>query len=757
MAKTLNSALSSIYDRFVFTGSTRSEFYYTGGIGGDDTQVTALQLTTLKNVDDEVVLITDSSQDVTLSNDLKLLSDASILNFGAHNDVKLTHVADTGLLLTQDGSGSIPVLQIREAGLAISSSASGQLDIDAGTTLEMTAPTIELVGAILNLGENDASDVTINLLGTNNDMAIVYDESAKKLAFDTDVLVVDGSANRVGIGVTDPDAPLEVAYTTAATASKSYGIKITGNDSGTSGESAMLFLSAMSSSTRGCYIAAEVQSASNDHDLIFATSANGAVPTEAMRIDEDGQVGIGTTSPDYLLDVESAGDSIKARIWNGTHGFVFYPYDAQAMLGTITDQKMQFGIGGNAKMTIDGNGGKVGIGTTGPDTTLHLADDTSGNSGYPVLRLEMNDTTLSIDDFVGKIEWEHQDDAGAGVAANIVVVAEDNSGNVAMTFGNARNAATERMRIDSSGNVGIGMTPNTAFNVKGAANSGIRLYKSDGTSQTANIEGDANEHGQLTAYNSSEVAQIYFTASGGNSYIKTGNLGIGTSYPEKKLTVQEDNNPAEMNFNRNDDTIVADDVLGAIYGTGDDPISGSFYPGAAIKFVADGTWGDDDTSDSPGRIEFFTTPNDSVTPVTRMRITKDGELVVNDLDDASGNHAVEFNTTSKEVTYDSSDERYKENIVNCTYGLAEVLQLNPIKYDKIPGKVNLDCSTWTRNESKPTAKNKYGFSAQAVEAVMPDLQCGVDILKSYSTKGLQAVLVKAIQELSAKVTALENA
>ena len=31
--------------------------------------------------------------------------------------------------------------------------------VDADTTLEMTAPTIELVGAILNLGENDASDL----------------------------------------------------------------------------------------------------------------------------------------------------------------------------------------------------------------------------------------------------------------------------------------------------------------------------------------------------------------------------------------------------------------------------------------------------------------------------------------------------------------------------------------------------------------------------------------------------------------------
>jgi hypothetical protein len=73
MAKTLQSSnLSAIYDRFVFTGSDRTELYYTNGIGGDDTEITTLKLTTLKatniqNSDSETCVTTNSSQQLTLA------------------------------------------------------------------------------------------------------------------------------------------------------------------------------------------------------------------------------------------------------------------------------------------------------------------------------------------------------------------------------------------------------------------------------------------------------------------------------------------------------------------------------------------------------------------------------------------------------------------------------------------------------------------------------------------------------------------
>ena len=57
--------------------------------------------------------------DVSIGDDLLLLSDAAVLNFGADSEIKLTHVHNTGLLLTD--SGGTPTLQFHDANESISS------------------------------------------------------------------------------------------------------------------------------------------------------------------------------------------------------------------------------------------------------------------------------------------------------------------------------------------------------------------------------------------------------------------------------------------------------------------------------------------------------------------------------------------------------------------------------------------------------------------------------------------------------------
>jgi len=89
----------------------------------------------------------------------------------------------------------------------------------------------------------------------------------------------------------------------------------------------------------------------------------------------------------------------------------------------------------------------------------------------------------------------------------------------------------------------------------------------------------------------------------------------------------------------------------------------------------------------------------------------------------------------------SSDSRLKKDITNLNYGLNEVLALRPVAY--------------LMNEEKDTAKKHLGFIAQEVKAVMDE---AVDDLIDPDTQfygldksGLVPVLVKAIQELNAKV------
>ena len=60
--------------------------------------------------------------DAVFGDDVKLLSDASVLSFGANSEITLTHVHDTGLLL--EDSGGTPTLQFHDANESISSDGS---------------------------------------------------------------------------------------------------------------------------------------------------------------------------------------------------------------------------------------------------------------------------------------------------------------------------------------------------------------------------------------------------------------------------------------------------------------------------------------------------------------------------------------------------------------------------------------------------------------------------------------------------------
>ena len=139
-------------------------------------------------------------QDTTFADDVSLLSDAAVLNFGADSEVNLTHVADTGLLLN-----STSVFQFRDSALSIGSSADGQLDINADTLLEITAPTVQFDtdGQVVSFGAD--GDVTLThvadtALRLNSGMALQFRDSA---------IGINSSAD----GQLDVDADTEVEIT----------------------------------------------------------------------------------------------------------------------------------------------------------------------------------------------------------------------------------------------------------------------------------------------------------------------------------------------------------------------------------------------------------------------------------------------------------------------------------------------------------------------------------------------------------------
>ena len=81
--------------------------------------------------------------DLTVGDDLRLITDSAVLSFGADSDTTLTHTDGSGLTINSTNK-----IMFRDSALSVSSSADGQLDIDADTEVEITATTVDINGAV---------------------------------------------------------------------------------------------------------------------------------------------------------------------------------------------------------------------------------------------------------------------------------------------------------------------------------------------------------------------------------------------------------------------------------------------------------------------------------------------------------------------------------------------------------------------------------------------------------------------------------
>ena len=323
---------------------------------------------------------------------------------------------------------------------------------------------------------NGASQIFFGDTESDNIGKIDYDHSDNSLNFAVNAaerMRITSSGN-VGIGTTSPQTNLEV---TSATGAKlrlgtSDTVVLDGDTIGR-----LEFFSADANNTNsglGAFIdlvADGDQGNFNPNaDLRFATSYASAQPaTTRMTIKGNGNVGIGTTSPVEKLEVLGY---IKSSV-----GFKANTYTSllessnDTVISNSAYYNMLFKTNNAERMRIT-NAGYVGIGTTSPDTFLNL--EGVKNRSIITLGSTTNDSGWAVGDKIGGIDFYSADGSGAGsgVKGSISYIASTagSGGVTAMIFSAASSVSNnlERMRIDTSGNVGIGTTtPSEKLEVNG--------------------------------------------------------------------------------------------------------------------------------------------------------------------------------------------------------------------------------------------------------------------------------------------------
>ena len=544
-------------------------------------------------------------------------------------------------------------------------------------------------------------------------------DSSGNLAVDTNTLYVDATNNRVGIGTASPANKLHIDGHSSA--NQTPDVNITRSSSGTTIQTGPNITFADGTTNNTVTLQAT-------QGRFGVWNYGAGVWNERLAVDASGNLGLGVTPSAWGSEWKAQQFVTYGAIGTWSGGEVVIASNSFESANNVTTAKYRTSNTAQRYRQSVGAGSHIWeiapSGTAG-DTisfTQAMTLDASGNLGVgtasPGARIDANVSGTPPSATSGTVA-RFVSAGGAGFDSQISVIS-GNTGGASIFFGDTDadnrgrirysngddamlffTSAVERARIDSSGNFLVGLTSATSGYIieaqAGTAGTGIRASNTAGGNIAIEVESNATSDtavrwtNNLKFTNGTERARI---TSGG--YFKASDAGTYTSatgpYHELRST--------------------QNDVTCIIHNTN------ASYTNAVTLIRSTKAANSD-----------FNLINAQANAVDQFVVRGDGVIYAQ-------------NTTIQSL----SDARLKENVVDATDGLAVITALRPVRYDWKPGYGN-------------DRVNQLGFIAQEVEAVFPEAVSETtvdeDTYKTVGPGALIPVLVKAIQELEARIAVLE--
>lgn len=489
----------------------------------------------------------------------------------------------------------------------------------------------------------------------------------------------------------------------------------------------------------------------SNHNLPFITNN-----TEKMRLTTSGSLGIGTTTFNatyterLLVDAGSTGNTNYQNVIVGKGNTNSY--------AQLNIQNNSSGTGASSDVVATANNGSETV------NFIDMGINSSGNTSTGVIG-GANIAYL----------YSTGDDLAIGNGSNNKDV---------VLFTTASSTYTERARLESGGNFGIGTS---------SPNYMLHLHKSSASSNWMQITNSSTGTGSYDGFfygvTSSGAPEIWgegdlsiVTGSGTtNNYTMTltedGYVGINTStfnatYPEHLLVNAgstgntnyqnvivgkgNTNSYAQLNIQNNSSGTAASSDVVATANNGSETvnfidmgINGSGNTSSGVIGGANTAYlystGNDfaiGNGTSSKDLVFFTTTSGTYTE--RARVNSTGFIPGADNTYSLGKSGTRWSAVwSANGTIQTSDIRTKRNIAALPYGLREVLKMQPVSYQ------------WRNDASN---QKKIGLIAQEVQSIVPEVVIGNEKQETLGMNyaELVPVLINAIKQQQQQIEALKK-